>query len=349
MKIKDHIRPYRYTKEEIISLLQSQGADLDRLYKEADALRKKYMGDEVYIRGIIEFSNICANDCLYCGIRASNHFVNRYTMTPEEIMETVKTIESTHMVTTVVLQSGETPGLTDKEIGRMIIRIKKETNLAVTLSVGNRDKDTYKFWRDCGMDRYLLRFETSDKMLFERLHPDCSLKERIECLYELKDLGVQTGSGFMIGIPGENLGTLADNILLCRHLELDMIGIGPFIPHPDTPLGMTKNAYDGDKDMFFKAIAVLRIFNPDSHIPATTAFDTIFPGEGRVLALKRGANVYMPNFTPIKYRKEYFLYPDKPYVDESNEATTMHVVSMVKSIGRKIGKGLGNSIRGRRS
>lgn len=333
----------------IKSLLESKGSDLERLYREADTLRRNHMGDEVYIRGIIEFSNICANNCLYCGIRASNHLVNRYTMTQEEIIETAKIIESTYKATTVVLQSGETPGLTDREMGEIIRRIKKETSLAVTLSVGNRDEDTYRFWRDCGMDRYLLRFETSNERLFVQLHPDCSLQERLECIYTLKGLGVQTGSGFMIGVPGETIDILAENILLCRNLELDMIGIGPFIPHPDTPLGGVNNAYETDKEMFFKALAVLRIFNPDAHIPATTAFDAVFPGNGRALALQRGANIYMPNYTPAVYRREYFLYPGKPYVDESYETCISRVVSMIESIGRRIGEGPGHSIKRKKS
>ncbi|MCX8110072.1 MAG: [FeFe] hydrogenase H-cluster radical SAM maturase HydE [Syntrophorhabdaceae bacterium] len=334
-------------KDLVLSLLKSEGEDLKRLYEDADKLRQRYMGDEVYIRGIIEFSNICANDCLYCGIRASNHNVKRYTMTPEEIINTAKTIESKHSATTVVLQSGETPSLTDHEIGKLIERIKRETSLAVTLSVGNRSEKIYRFWRDCGMDRYLLRFETSDEKLFKRLHPDCSFGERIDCLYALKEIGVQTGSGFMIGLPSETLETLAENILLCRDLELDMIGIGPFIPHPDTPLGDQKNAYDSNKEMFFKALSVLRIYNPDAHIPATTAFDAVFPENGRAMALKRGANIYMPNYTPLEYRRDYMLYPNKPYVDESTESCVARVISLIESLGRKIGKGPGHSIKGR--
>jgi len=327
-----------------VSLLTTKGDGIERLYREADDIRKKNMGDEVYIRGIIEFSNICANDCLYCGIRVSNVSVNRYVMNADEILDTARAMEFVQQ-TTVVLQSGETPGIGDDEIGWIIRRIKEETHLAVTLSVGNRPYETYKYWRDCGMDRYLLRFETSDKRLFESLHPDCSLEERLECLYALKELGIQTGSGFMVGLPGETVDILADNILLCRELDLDMIGIGPFIPHPDTPLGGQKNAYEKDEEMFFKALAVLRIFNPDAHIPATTAFDAVFPGEGRNLALQRGANIFMPNNTPIEHRKDYILYPGKPCVDENLEQCASCVLMRIESIGRTIGKGPGHSIK----
>jgi biotin synthase len=198
------------------------------------------------------------------------------------------------------------------------------------------------------MDRYLLRFESSDPELFRRLHPDCSLEERMGCLHALKALGIQTGSGFMIGLPGETPETLADNILLCRDLDLDMIGIGPFIPHPDTPLGVDKNAYEGDEEMFFKALATLRIFNPDAHIPATTAFDAVFPGTGRNLALQRGANVFMPNDTPVEHRKDYLLYPGKPCVDETADQCAACVLARIEGIGRTVGEGPGHSRKSKR-
>ncbi|MEN6616150.1 MAG: [FeFe] hydrogenase H-cluster radical SAM maturase HydE [Syntrophorhabdus sp.] len=332
------------SKDQIISLLAAEGADAEKLYTLADTVRKEHVGDDVFIRGIIEFSNMCANDCLYCGIRASNHYVNRYVMTVEEIRETARSFEPMGL-TTVVLQSGETPGINDNEIGRLIRIIKSETGLAVTLSVGNRPREIYRFWKECGMDRYLIRFETSDRKLFARLHPDCSYDERINCLKVLKEMDVQTGSGFMIGLPGETVETLADNILLCRELDLDMIGIGPYIPHPDTPLGNEPNAYTGNEEMFFKALAVLRLANPDSHIPATTAFDAVFPGTGRDLALQRGANVFMPNNTPLAHRKDYLLYPGKPCVDEAADHCTACVMMRIETLGRRIGKGPGHSFK----
>lgn len=332
------------SNEAVLRLLKSEGTNLKELYARADRVRQEHMGDEVYVRGIIEFSNLCANDCLYCGIRASNWRVNRYTMTIDEILRTARTFEPMGQ-TTVVLQSGETPGLSDEEIGRLVRTIKSETSLAVTLSVGNRPRETYSYWKECGMDRYLIRFETTDRTLFARLHPDCSFDERIECLRVLKDLNVQTGSGFMIGIPGETLNVLADNILFCRELDLDMIGIGPYIPHPDTPLGNEPNAYADNMEIFYKAVAVLRIANPDSHIPATTAFDAVFPGVGRDLALTRGANVFMPNNTPVEYRKDYLLYPGKPCVDENADQCAACVMMRIESIGRKIGTGPGHSFK----
>ncbi|MBI4720570.1 MAG: [FeFe] hydrogenase H-cluster radical SAM maturase HydE [Chitinivibrionia bacterium] len=335
-----------YTKDAALRLLASEGEDLLRLYQRADEVRKEKMGDEVFIRGIIEFSNICARNCHYCGIRAGNKGVSRYAMDADEILETAYSMVGTEK-TTVVLQSGETPAFTDEELGEIIRRIKGETGLSVTLSVGSRPLETYRYWHDCGMDRYLLRFETSDPELFRRLRPGSTLEERLRCLYDLKAAGVQTGSGFMIGLPGETLQVLADNILLCRTLDLDMIGIGPFIPHPDTPLGDEKNAYDDNREMFFKAIAVLRIFNPDAHIPATTAFDAVFPDEGRNRVLKVGGNIFMPNNTPLKYRKDYLLYPGKPCITESAEVCTQCAVMRIQAMGRKIGTGPGHSIKKR--
>ncbi|MCX5817058.1 MAG: [FeFe] hydrogenase H-cluster radical SAM maturase HydE [Proteobacteria bacterium] len=333
-----------YTREKAIQLLKAEGEELERLYREADSIRRQYMGDDIFIRGIIEFSNICANNCLYCGIRASNRNVKRYTMQAEEILEAAYAMAGTRQ-TTIVLQSGETPGIRDEELGEIIKRIKKETSLTVTVSVGNRSYDTYRYWRECGMDRYFLRFETSDPALFDKLHPDSTLAERLRCLNDLQNLGIQTGSGFMIGLPGETLEILADNILLCRKLDLDMIGIGPFIPHPETPLGQGKNPYDGNPEVFFKALAVLRIFNPDAHIPATTAFDAVFPGEGRNFVLQRGANIFMPNNTPSVYRKDYMLYPGKPGVDESADQSLYSAVTRIQSLGRTVGKGPGHSIK----
>ncbi|MEI7435588.1 MAG: [FeFe] hydrogenase H-cluster radical SAM maturase HydE, partial [bacterium] len=309
-----------------------------------DAVCRANMSDAVFLRGIVEFSNVCANDCLYCGIRASNPEIRRYTMSAAEILEVARRLPEARQ-TTIVLQSGESRSFGDKALGELIQRIKRETPLAVTLSVGNRTPDVYRYWRECGMDRYLLRFETSDPHIFARLHPDCTLAERLACLEALRTLGVQVGSGFMIGVPGETTTILADNILLCRELQLDMIGIGPFIVHPDTPMNGKRNAYHDDPAMFFRAMAVLRLFNPAAHIPATTAYDAVFPGEGRNWCLQRGANVFMPNSTPARYRADYQLYPGKPCLNESAEQCAQCVILRVQSLGRTIGHGPGHSRR----
>lgn len=337
-------RALGYTRARALELLSATGGALADLYRRADKLRRRRMGDAVPLRGIVEFSNVCANDCLYCGIRVSNRRVRRYTLTADEILAIAHRLPATGQ-TTLVLQSGEAPALGDRALGEVIRRVKAETPLAVTLSVGNRPLAVYRYWRDCGMDRYLLRFETSDADLFARLHLGSTLAERLACLAALRDLGVQTGSGFMIGLPGETPAVLADNLLLCRKLRLDMIGIGPFIPHPDTPLAGTTNAYHDDPEMFFRALAALRIFNPDAHIPATTAYDAVFPGRGRNLALQRGANVFMPNCTPGPYRRDYLLYPGKPCVDEDQGQCAACVVLRLQALGRRVGTGPGHARR----
>jgi biotin synthase len=302
------------------------------------------MGDVVPLRGIVEFSNICTNDCLYCGIRSGNAHLRRYRMSEDEVISVARQMPDWRQHT-IVLQSGESASeASDRRIEALIARIKSETPLAVTVSVGNRPRAVYARWRASGMDRYLLRFETSDVALFARLHPDCTLAERLRCLADLRDLGVQVGSGFMIGLPGETLATLAANIELCRTLDLDMIGIGPFIAHPDTPLAGVGNAYADDPEMHFVALAALRICNPAAHIPATTAYDAAFPS-GRDLALRRGANVFMPNSTPVGYRRDYQLYPDKPCVDEGGGMCAFCVMGRLEQLGRTIGDGPGHSVK----
>ena len=258
-------------------------------------------------------------------------------MSAAEILAAARSMVGTAQ-TTIVLQSGEPPAMGDKAFGRLIKRIKRETGLAVTVSCGCRPKDVLAFWRDCGMDRYLIRFETSDPVMYKRLHPDSGLADRIKTIRCLKSLGVQTGSGFLIGIPGEKPGLLADNIILCRNLQLDMIGIGPFISHPNTPLAGQANAYANDPEMLFRAVAVLRLFNPFAHIPATTAFDAFFPRKGRLLALRRGANIFMPNSTPEPYCCDYALYPGKPRETFSKQAKA------ITALGRTLGKGPGHAV-----
>lgn len=315
----------------------------DALYARADAVRRARMGDAVFLRGIVEFSNICENDCLYCGIRKSNHGPKRYRIDDDEILAVARRMKAWGHGT-IVLQSGEVDSRRENDrIARLVARIRRETDLAVTVSAGNRPRAVYASWRDAGMDRYLLRFETSDPAMFARLHPDCELAERLDCLAALRTLGVQVGSGFMIGLPGETLDILCDNILLVRDLDLAMCGVGPFIAHPDTPLAGQRNAWADDPDICFAVIASLRLIDPDLRIPATTAFDALFPGTGRDLALQRGADVFMPNDTPGRFRRDYQLYPDKPCVDEGDGACSGCATARIWSIGRFVGEGPGHS------
>ncbi len=328
------------TEDEIIYLLLTKDRDLKTLYKKADDIRKQYMGNKIFLRGIVEFSNFCKKDCYYCGIQQSNKNVRRYRMADEEIIQTCKQIEKFGQ-TTVVLQSGEDFFYTKEKLGSLIENIKKETNLAITISVGERDKDTYLYWQKKGMDRYLIRFETSNRELFKKCHPDDDLDTRIICIETLKNIGIQTGSGFLIGLPSEEISDLARDIIFCSKLDLDMIGVGPFIPHDKTSFSKTLNPFENE--IYFKTIAILRLLNKDAHIPATTAYDAVDP-EGRNLLLQMGCNVFMPNSTPQKYRKDYLLYPKKPCVDESATDCSFCVESRIKSLGRTIGKGPGHSI-----
>ncbi len=331
----------KLTASEVLYLLQLEKNELEKLYKQADQVRKENMGDEVFLRGILEVSNYCKKSCNYCGIRSKTKNITRYRMPKEEIIQSCKDLEKNGM-TTVVIQAGEDAKLSKEYIGELLQEIKKETKLAITLSLGEQNKDTLIHWKKSGMDRYLIRYESSDADLFKKAHPDDDLATRLQCIETLQEIGIQTGSGFLIGIPGQTLEGLAKEIKFCSSLQLEMIGIGPFIPHPDTPFGASENPFD--KEIFFKVISIMRLLNPKAHIPSTTAFDAIQPN-GRNLLLQRGANVFMPNATPQKYRKFYQLYPNKPCVDESGEDCANCVKGRIISIGRKIGIGPGHSIK----
>lgn len=325
----------------LASLLKAQGKDGELVYATADRVRAENFGDTVHLRGIIEFSNICKNHCWYCGIRCDNTGIGRYRMTEEEIVDTAKNAKLWGCGT-VVLQSGEDPFFTADLLSGIVRRIKAETGLAVTLSVGVRPREELAQLKAAGCDRYLLRFETTSNALFSAIHPDETFEHRVQCLTDLRGLGYQVGSGFMIGLPGSTPEMIAHDILFATLLKLDMIGCGPFLSHPDTPLA-DKPLLE-DRGIYYKAISLLRILNPRAHIPATTAFDALEP-EGRNLVLQRGANVFMPNITPGKYRRMYQLYPNKPCVDEDGAACAFCVRGRLVSLGREIGTGPGHAQR----
>lgn len=329
------------TESELVALLQVHDAELAALYEAADTVRHDHMGDEIYLRGIIEFSNYCRKCCNYCGIRGPNRSVTRYRMTPEEIVATACQARDLGNGT-VVLQSGEDPWFTCERLCDIVRSIRREAGVAITLSVGERPYEELVRFKEAGCDRYLLRFETADRELFRQIHPDDDWDQRVQCLRDLRRAGIQVGSGFMIGLPGGNLGTIARDILFATTLDLDMIGCGPYLSHPDTPL--SAGPLLEDREVYFKTIALLRLLNPNAHIPATTAFDALFEG-GRDLVLTRGANVFMPNVTPQKYRALYQLYPNKPCVDEDSGQCSVCVVGRVARLGRTIGKGPGHSLR----
>ncbi len=278
--------------------------------KTADAVH----GDRVLLRGLIEVTNHCAMDCLYCGIRRSNSGAVRYRLSHEELAETIRAGRRAGFMT-FVLQGGEDPALAGEGLLRLTetARAAAGPEAAITLSFGIRSRREYEELRAAGADRYLMRFETSDPELHRYLRGGIGLERRLKALEDVREAGLQLGSGFMTGLPGETDETLIQNILLAQSLKMEMGGVGPFIPHPETPLG---GAMGGDLERSIRATALLRLAVPLCHIPATTAAGTIHP-EGREQMLEAGANVLMPNITPVLHKKHYLLYPGKICIDES--------------------------------
>ncbi|MGI9860216.1 [FeFe] hydrogenase H-cluster radical SAM maturase HydE [Moorella naiadis] len=327
-------------REDIITLLGAAvGAEADALYRQADNVRARVAGDEVHLRGIIEFSNYCRRRCYYCGLRADNARLRRYRLMPEDIVAVARRGAELGYGT-VVLQSGEDPWYTAPVLAGVIREIKK-LGVAVTLCVGERPREEYARWREAGADRYLLKHETANEELYARLHPGMSWSARRQCLTWLKKLGYQVGSGNIIGLPGQSLADLADDLLLLRQLDVEMAGLGPFIPHPDTPLG---GEPAGSVELTYRVVAVARLVIPYAHLPATTALGTL-AANGRQLALTRGANVIMPNLTPAEYRPDYQIYPNKICVNEGPEDCRHCLEGMVRSLGRRLGRGPGHALK----
>ena len=313
--------------DEIITLLNSDGKDL---FAAADEVRKKYKGDAVHLRGLIEFSNICRCNCFYCGLRCENKKVERYRLADEEILQfALNAINAGYK--TLVLQSGEDTYFTTEKICS-ILRMLKKYDVAITLSIGERSFEDYSEFKKAGADRYLLRIETTDKSLYQALHPKMSIENRFECLYNLKKLGYETGTGVLVGLPNQTVVSLAKDILFFKELNADMVGIGPLIPHPDTPL---KDAEKDNFDTALKVMALTRLLLPDINIPATTAMETIRPN-GRIIALNSGANVVMPNMTQGGYRKKYEIYPNKICVNDSPDKCINCIKGKIQSIGRVV-------------
>ena len=321
-------------RDEILNYLKSEN---DELFQIADKIRKENKGNGVHLRGLIEFSNICKRSCLYCGLRAGNKNIQRYRLDEEEIIQIAKKGISTGYKT-IVLQSGEDDDYYTKDKLCKIIENIKKFDVALTLSIGERSLEDYRAFKNAGADRYLLRIETTDKNLYKKMHPNASFENRIECLYNLKSLGYETGTGVLVGLEGQNIESLADDILFFKKLNADMIGIGPFIPHPDTPLKdkFNKNAFN----LALKVMAITRIILPDINIPATTAMET-FDKNGRIIALNSGANVIMPNINSEKYAKNYQIYPDKAGITDDIIKTRKLLEEKLNSIGRYISKDKG--------
>lgn len=321
---------HELTKEEIVQLLEHPFTPQSSLFTFADRVRAKYVGDDVQLRGLIEFSNYCKQNCLYCGLRRDNKEVTRYRLKEEQIIEFAKNASELGYKT-VVLQSGEDPYYTIDKMKFIISEIKK-FDLAITLSIGEKTFEEYQAYKDAGADRYLIRIETTDKNLYSKLDPDMDWQNRLKCLDDLKKLGFEVGSGCLVGLPEQTLESLADDILFFKKIGADMIGIGPFIPNENTPLSDAKG---GEFELALKVMAITRLLMPDINIPATTAMETLNPN-GRLIALQSGANVVMPNVTQGDYRKFYEIYPGKICVNDTPDKCRGCISGKIKSIGRTI-------------
>ncbi len=337
--LSDVLNKQQFDKDDIIYLLSlSDKEDIAELFHKADSVRKEFCGDEVHLRGIIEFSNYCEQDCIYCGLRKSNIQLERYRISPNEIIETAARIFSAG-IKTVVLQSGEDFYYTKDDITKIIRSIKASCDVAITLSLGERSFNEYEEWKSAGADRYLLKHETANKKLYSALHSHQELEERLSHLRYLKSIGYQAGSGNIIGLPGQTIQDIADDILLCKELDCDMCSFSPFIPSPETPM---KNIPPADLNLTLKTMAVARIVLKDVHIPATTALSTLSP-DGRRLGLKAGANVIMPNFTPDRYKDKYQIYANKKTYDPIKYVAELK--QMIFSMGLKISSTKGHSLK----
>lgn len=319
---------HQLSKSEIIGILKNNSLNTE-LFQAADDVRKNFVGDEIHLRALIEFSNICRQNCLYCGIRCENQNAQRFRLNKEEILQLAQNAAKNGFKT-IVLQSAEDMHFTANLLTDIIKEIKKN-DVAVTLSIGERSYEEYKNLKEAGADRFLLRIETTDKELYKKLHPHMSFENRVRCLKDLKTLGYETGTGCLVGLPEQTVETLAEDILFFKQIDADMIGLGPLIPHKDTPLKDVKA--DGFW-MALKVMALVRLLMPDINIPATTAMETI-QENGRILALQSGANVIMPNITDETSRKKYELYPGKTTINYSL------LEEKFKSIGRTISKDYG--------
>ena len=326
---------HNLSKNELIEILQNDSYN-EELFKTADNVRRQYVGDAIHLRALIEFSNICKNNCCYCGLRRDNKNIERYRIDIETIFELAKHASLNMGLKTIVLQSGEDMYFNQEKMCEVIRKIKT-LDVALTLSIGEKTAEEYKAYKQAGADRFLLRIETTDQDLYHRLDPGMNWQKRKQCLLDLGAAGLEIGSGVMVGLPGQTIESLADDILFFKEINADMIGIGPFIPHPDTPLGNEKG---GQLDLSLKVMALTRIMLPDINIPATTAMETLAPN-GQVRALQSGANVIMPNVTLTQYRKHYELYPGKSNTNYTPDKSLQVLRDKISSIGRSVASDYG--------
>lgn len=328
---KDEAHPRNFSDSELREILKSE-SDLENLQSEADAVRKKIYGDEVYIRGLIEFSNFCKNDCFYCGIRASNKNAERYRLSKEQILECC---DEGHALgfRTFVLQSGEDFSR-DDEICKIVREIKNaHPDCAVTLSVGERSRSAFQNFFDAGADRFLLRHESANDAHYKKLHPQkMSLENRKRCLFDLREIGFQVGAGFMVGSPFQTDENIIEDLRFMQELQPDMIGIGPFIAHSQTPFADFPN---GSLQKTLNLLSVIRLMFPKVLLPATTALGTLCPA-GREKGLLHGANVLMPNLSPKSAREKYSLYDGKIFSGEEAAENLKQLAQRVQDAGYRI-------------
>lgn len=323
-----------FSRNDIIEILKDDSNN-DWLFSLADKTREEYVGDEVHLRGLIEFSNICKRQCKYCGLRCEDKYIDRYRISKENIISYAE-----HAVNmgykTIVLQSGEDEYYNTDLMCEIIAGIKK-LGVALTLSIGEKTYEEYKAFKEAGADRYLIRIETTDKTLYNQMHPNMDFDNRVRCLENLGRLGYEVGTGCLVGLPNQTIESLADDILFFKEINADMVGIGPFIPHPHTPL---KDSATGSFTLALKVMALTRILLKDINIPATTAMETLNPN-GRIIALQSGANVVMPNVTTTEYRAKYEIYPNKICINENPDKCKGCISAKIQSIGRTVSTSFG--------
>ncbi|MDD3569254.1 MAG: [FeFe] hydrogenase H-cluster radical SAM maturase HydE [Bacteroidales bacterium] len=350
--IEEILQKQSLTRQDIILLLQTNADDRNKLYSKAAEVKEKYVGRKVYFRGLIEMSNICRKNCFYCGIRAGNFDAHRYNLSDDEVVEAAKFAWESKYAS-LAIQTGEVTNreFTDR-VSNLLQRIHRETNgeLGITLSMGEQTEETYKKWFDNGAIRYLLRIESTSKELYAKLHPNNKAHDfdrRVECLKSLRRVGFQVGTGVMIGLPFQTIENLADDLLWIQQMDIDMVGMGPYIEHPDTPLYKYKEVLLPMEERFnlaLKMIAILRILMKDINIAAPTALQAI-DKLGREKGIKVGANVVMPNITPGLYRNDYKLYDNKPCVDDAVDDCKNCLEARIQLTGDSIGYGeQGNSM-----
>lgn len=344
--IKDLVNKKELSKEDIIRLLSVKGEDQDILFKKAYEVKSEYVGRKTYFRGLIEYSNICGKNCLYCGIRGGNNNVCRYELTDDEVLAAAK-YAIDHNWGSVVIQAGERSDRAfTKKITDLLYKIKALSPEApgITLSLGEQSEEVFQEWHNAGAHRYLLRIESSTQSLYEKIHPvnnAHSFDYRIENLKRLQKLNFQTGTGVMIGMPFQTLEHLADDLLFMKEFDIDMCGMGPYIEHSQTPLYEFREGLMPIQDRFelaLRMIAVLRIMMKDINIASATALQAIHP-HGREMALKAGANVIMPNLTPVKYHENYHLYKGKPTVNEETDDYIKDLEAHINAAGDSVGYG----------